>query len=116
EFAEAVNRAGRRVALPGLAMAASSGMGQRIDQVFELSGGTMRKLTRPGILLPLMGVPVMCLAAAVGLGARPPRPATPPPSAALDTTSAEPSGQNLLESALGALPTGRLIAPQIFTQ
>jgi beta-lactamase regulating signal transducer with metallopeptidase domain len=39
EFADAVNRAGRRVALPGLAMAAGSRMGRRIDQVFELSGG-----------------------------------------------------------------------------
>lgn len=68
EFAGAVNRAGGRVALPGLAMAASSGMGRRIDQVFELSSGTMKKLSRPGVLLAVTGVPVMCLAATVGLG------------------------------------------------
>ena len=36
-FAADVNRAGRRVALPGLAMAAGSGMDRRIDSVFELS-------------------------------------------------------------------------------
>jgi uncharacterized protein (TIGR03435 family) len=68
EFARAVNRAGQRVALPGLAMATRSGMGRRIDHVFELSRGSMRKLARPGVLLPLMGVPVMCLAATIGLG------------------------------------------------
>jgi bla regulator protein blaR1 len=68
EFADAASRAGRRVALPGLAMAASSGMGRRIDQVFELSGGKLRKLSRPAVLLALIGAPVMCLAATVGLG------------------------------------------------
>lgn len=66
-FADAVNRAGHRVALPGLAMASRSGMGRRIDQVFELSSGNMRKLARPGIALALLGAPVMCLAAALGL-------------------------------------------------
>jgi VWFA-related protein len=67
-FATGVNRAGYRVALPGLAMAASSrGMGKRIDHVFELSNGSLRKLTRPGAVLALIGLPVMCLAATVGL-------------------------------------------------
>ena len=75
EFAGAANRAGHRVALPGLAMAAGSGMGKRIDQVFELSGGNLRKLARPGIVLALTGVPVMCLASAVGLGESLARPA-----------------------------------------
>lgn len=88
-FAEAVNRSGHRVALPGLAMAARSGMGWRIDQAFELSSGNMRKLARPGVVLVLMGMPVMCLAAAVGLGEQPaalptfllpvPRPPEPTP-------------------------------------
>ena len=65
-FAGAVNDAGRRVALPGLAMAASSEIGERIDQVFEM--GNMRRLARPKIVLGLLGAPVMCLAATVGLG------------------------------------------------
>jgi bla regulator protein BlaR1 len=73
-FAGAVNDAGRRVALPGLAMAASSDIGERIDQVFEM--GTMRRLARPGAVLALLGVPVLCLAAAVGLGPKPVLPQT----------------------------------------
>lgn len=69
EFASGVNRAGYRVGLPGLAMAAGSlEMGNRIDQVFELSRGGARKLSRPGALLALVGLPVMGLAATVGLG------------------------------------------------
>jgi Ca-activated chloride channel homolog len=69
DFADRVNRAGSRVALPGLAMAASSsGMGKRIDQVFELAGGNTRKLVWPGTWLVLAGLPVACLAATVGLG------------------------------------------------
>lgn len=68
-FAGVVNSARGRVALPGLAMAANSDIGERIDQVFELSSvGKMRRLARPGAVLGLMGVPVMCLAATVGLG------------------------------------------------
>lgn len=49
EFAEAVNRAGHRVALPGLAMAANSDMGRRIDQVFELSGGFLGRQTAEAV-------------------------------------------------------------------
>jgi GWxTD domain-containing protein len=67
DFAGRVNAAGQRVALPGLAMAASSGISRRVDQVFELSGGTLRKLARPGLSLVLLGVPVVCLAATVVL-------------------------------------------------
>ena len=80
-FAAAVNGTGQRVALPGLAMASGSRMNERIDQIFELSGGTMRKLARPRILLAVIGVPAMCLAATVALGARDPR-FTPPESTA----------------------------------
>jgi bla regulator protein BlaR1 len=72
EFASAVNGTGHRVALPGLAMAARSRIRERIDQVFELSDSLsakkMRKLPRPGVVLALMGVPVLCLAATLGLG------------------------------------------------
>jgi uncharacterized protein (TIGR03435 family) len=67
-FADAVNRAGRRVALPGLAIASGSGMDRRIDGVFEISGGKMRKLARPGVWLALTGLPAICLAATMGLG------------------------------------------------
>ncbi|HEY1758743.1 MAG TPA: VWA domain-containing protein [Bryobacteraceae bacterium] len=68
-FAERVNRTGHRVALPGLAMAASSsGMRQRIDHVFELADGGARKLARPAAWLVLIGLPVMGVAATLGLG------------------------------------------------
>ena len=68
-FAETVNAAGYRTALPGLAIASHSGMSRRIDQVFELAGGNLRRLSRPGTVLALMGLPVMCIAAVVGLTA-----------------------------------------------
>jgi Ca-activated chloride channel family protein len=68
-FASGVNRAGYRVALPGLAMAASSsGMRKRIDHVFELADGGARKLGRPAVWLVLIGLPVIGLAATLGLG------------------------------------------------
>ncbi len=74
EFADRVSRAGHRVAFPGLAMASGSGMGRRIDQVFELSSGlsagTLRKLSRPLVVLALLGMPVLCLAATMGIGTR----------------------------------------------
>ena len=68
QFAGAVNLARYRASLSGLAMADSSGLATRIDQVFALSSGKLRRLRRPGVVLALMGVPVMCLAATVGLG------------------------------------------------
>jgi uncharacterized protein (TIGR03435 family) len=70
QFAGGVRAAGRRTILPGLAMANSSGLHKRIDRVFELSDGNMRRLVRPGLILASMGVPVMCLAATVGLRER----------------------------------------------
>jgi GWxTD domain-containing protein len=77
EFAEAVNRAGHRVALPGLAMAVSSGIAQRVDQLFELSNANARRFARPGLLLAVTGLPVLCLAATVGLSERSIRPGVP---------------------------------------
>jgi hypothetical protein len=68
-FAEKVSCAGYRTALPGLAIASRSGMSHRIDQVFELAGGNLRRLSRPGTVLALMGLPIMCIAAVVGLTA-----------------------------------------------
>ena len=70
--AETVNAAGYRAALPGLAIASGSGMGRRIDQVFELASGNPRRLSRPGIVLALMGLPVTFIAATVGLTAQSP--------------------------------------------
>jgi beta-lactamase regulating signal transducer with metallopeptidase domain len=82
-FAEKVNATGYRVGLPGLAMAAPSGIGKRIDRVFELSGRDMRRLRRPGAVVTVLGAPLLCLAATAGLGERirisPPQPW--PPSA-----------------------------------
>src|SRR6185295_3666095 len=72
EFASAVNRSGRRVALPGLAIASGSRMNDRVDQVFEMSTGTMRRLARPRVWLAC-GIPVMCLVATVMIGARSPQ-------------------------------------------
>ena len=72
-FAETVHAAGYRTMLPGLAIASDSGMSHRIDQVFELATGNLRKLSRPGAVLVLAGLPVMCLAAVVGLTAPPSR-------------------------------------------
>lgn len=99
DFAAAVNHIGQRTAWPGLAMASNSNMGRRIDELFELSGGTMRKLSRPVLLFALVGAPILCLAATVGLSERalqpkvkavmdrvkysePTHPSTPPEAAA----------------------------------
>jgi uncharacterized protein (TIGR03435 family) len=68
QFAGEVKNAGYRVALPGLAIANSSELSRRIDQVFELSTGKLRRLQRPAAVLALMGVPALCAAATVGLG------------------------------------------------
>jgi len=79
QFAGRVNSAGYRVALPGLAMADSSPLGKRIEQVFELSTGNLPRLRRPTALLALAGMPVMCFAATLGLGESKAR-STPPVS------------------------------------
>jgi uncharacterized protein (TIGR03435 family) len=71
EFAGAVSRSGQRIALPGLAIASRSRMSERVDQVFEMSNAPMRRLPNPHVWLPLLGVPVVCFAATVVLGARP---------------------------------------------
>jgi uncharacterized protein (TIGR03435 family) len=81
-----VQAAGHRAALPGLAMAARSGMSQRIDQVFELAGGNLRRLSRPGMVLALAGVPVLFVAATVGLTAQP----APAPRPKFDVVSVRP--------------------------
>ena len=70
-FAEAVNGAGRRTALPGLAMAAGSGLSRRVSELFELAASRPRRLPRPPLVLGAVGLPVLCLAAAAGFGERP---------------------------------------------
>lgn len=85
EFSGLANRAGHRVAIPGLAMAAGSHMGKRIDQVFELSSGNFRKLTRPAVVLAMTGVPILCVAATLSLQESPSRP--------LDVPSISPTWQ-----------------------
>lgn len=96
-FADIVNRAGRRVALPGLAIAAGSGMDQRIDFAFELARGNMRKLSRPVVSLTLAGVPLLCLAATLGLAQqRSDRPAVTPrfDVASVKLSAAQANGQH----------------------
>ncbi len=96
-FAETVHAAGYRAALPGLAMASGSGMSHRIDQVFELAGGNLRKLSRPGTVLALMGLPVICIAAVVGL--------TAPATQVLNHATAAISPPQPLEVAQSQVPT-----------
>ncbi len=117
EFADTVTRAGRRVSLPGLAMAASSGMGRRIDQVFELSSdlsaGSLRKLSRPRVLLTLMGAPVMCLAATVGLGepsAAPVRAHSQPPTIAQAPVKPSMAPQTVAQPAAETTPKFEVIS------
>ena len=73
-FAEQVTAAQHRIALPRLTFASASGMSQRIDKIFELSGSDLRKLARPGLFLALSGLPLTALIAAVSLGAPEPKP------------------------------------------
>jgi len=67
EFTEQVAQAGRRAALPGLAMVGRSSLNQRIDRVFALSRGGLRKLARPRLVLALGMAPTLCFAATLHL-------------------------------------------------
>jgi len=87
-FADAVTGSGHRVELPGLTIAAPSGMSRRIDRIFELSGGPVRKLTRPRLVTLLLGIPVLCAAATLALGERSARPL--PASAPAPVTTSAP--------------------------
>jgi len=71
-FALTVSQAGRRVALPGLAIATKSRLYDRVDRVFEMSRSTMQRLVRPKLWLAI-GASMTCLAATVTLVARSPR-------------------------------------------
>jgi uncharacterized protein (TIGR03435 family) len=94
-FADAVAGSGYRVELPRLPMAAPSGISQRIDRVFELSGGPVRKLSRPRLVTLLLGVPVLCAAATLALSQRSarPLPASAPPTVAALTPVMQPPAE-----------------------
>jgi uncharacterized protein (TIGR03435 family) len=90
DFAGAVRRSGQRVALPGLAIASGSRIGERVDEIFELSGGTMRKLSRPGVWLLATGLPALALAATVVLSASGPAEQQPAAGSKFDAVSIKP--------------------------
>ncbi len=101
EFAGAVNRSGSRVALPGLAMAASSNISRRIDHVFELCNGAPRRLARPAIVLALIGAPLVCVAASFGIGRQIALPILPAPQAPV------PPAQRITRTPAPAAPKPR---------
>jgi uncharacterized protein (TIGR03435 family) len=105
-FAETVNAAGYRAALPGVAMASRSGMGHRIDQVFELAGGNLRRLSLPKIVLA--GLPVICIVATVGLTAQP----QPAPRPKFDVVSVRRCNPNGLAGPASGEGGGRGTGPQ----
>jgi uncharacterized protein (TIGR03435 family) len=107
-FAATVNAAGYRAALPGVAMASRSGMGHRIDQVFELANGNLRRLSRPGIALAAMGLPVIGIAATVGLTEQP----APAPRPKFDVVSVRRCNPNALPGPASGEGGGRGTGPQ----
>ena len=56
------------LAMMGLAMVTRSAIARRIDQAFEISNSTARRLPRPVLLIGVVGAPVLCLAAILGVG------------------------------------------------
>lgn len=97
QFAAKVVNAGHRAALPGLAMADSSRLGSRIDQVFEISRGDLRRLNWPVAWFALVGLPAICMAATLGLRESKPRvvlparePAAAQPAPSLVAQTPEP--------------------------
>jgi hypothetical protein len=74
DFAARIHRAGHRAALPGLAIAGSSGLERRVDRVLAAPGLPLRRLTRPRTILGLIGAPVLCIAATFGVTGTPQQP------------------------------------------
>ncbi len=66
KFTEQVAQAGHR-ALPGLAVVGPNSLSQRIDRIFAVSRGGLRKLGRPRLVLAVGMAPALCLAAALNL-------------------------------------------------
>src|SRR5262249_33842821 len=58
DFAARLNQTGYRVAIHGLAMVDSSSLSKRIDGVFALSSGKLRKLVRPCTVLLATALPL----------------------------------------------------------
>ena len=82
DFAAIVRRAGHRSALPGIAIA-GSGLGRRVEMVLAVPDTPIRHGTRPGYVLGLIGVPILLMAATLGITAMPGQlrlETTPPPS------------------------------------
>jgi uncharacterized protein (TIGR03435 family) len=115
-FAEAVNQSSYRAALPGLAMASNSDLGQRIDGVFEISGGTMRKLSRPTLLLMLAGTPVLCLAATIGWSGSSPRAERPITTPAIGAIHYHPPIDTRTPPDLSALTVKPRVTPRTVAQ
>ncbi len=107
-FAETVNAASGRAAIPGVAIASRSGMSHRIDQVFELASGNQRRLSRPGTALALLGLPVIFIAATVGLTAQSP----PAPRPKFDVVSVRRCNPNGLPGPASGEGGGRGTGPQ----
>ncbi len=66
KFTEQVVQAGHR-ALPGLAVVGPNSLSQRVDRIFAVSRGGLRKLGRPRLVLAVGMAPALCLAAALNL-------------------------------------------------
>ena len=67
-FAEKVNQQQRTFRIAGLAMAAEKDLSWRIHNIFQLSGNLPSKFRRPVLVAALLGIPMLCLAAGVGVG------------------------------------------------
>jgi len=67
EFAERVGRRGHRADLPGLTFADSRSLSRRIDGVFALANGPLKKLKRPLLCLAVLGAPLLCMASSMSL-------------------------------------------------
>ncbi len=68
DFTAAISNARRGAALPGLAMAARSPVGQRIDLLFDLADlAATRSFSRPALAFALAAAPLICLAATANL-------------------------------------------------
>jgi beta-lactamase regulating signal transducer with metallopeptidase domain/peroxiredoxin len=65
QFAADVSRTGYRASLPGPAMTEASGLDSRIDRLFAAPASSLRKLSRPAVVLGAGLLPALCLASAL---------------------------------------------------
>jgi uncharacterized protein (TIGR03435 family) len=95
-------------------MASGSRMSERVDQVFEMSDGTMRRLARPVVWLVACGLPAMCLAATVvpgASGAAPSRDTGLTTAQAPDSVRTQAQAGKLTYDAVSIKPCAGLPAP-----